>query len=313
MRVGFLTACLREVPLPEIFRWAGEVGFEALEVSAVSAASEESLYLGGALNAAALSRPASRRLTRQAAAQVHRWAAESGVHISCLTQCTNLLEPDPKVRAERLADFKQVIQAAAHLGVPTVSGFVGRHPRLTIAENVELFAKVARPLLRYADRRGVRIAIENCPMPGWQFEGLAGNIAYSPWVWDLLYERLPEENFGLNLDPSHLYWLGVDYLSAVKDYAERIFHVHAKDTEVDESALAYRGSLLGGGWWRYRLPGLGELDWAGFLSRLYEVGYDGAVSIEHEDPVWRGSEEKVKEGLLIGGRFLKQFVAGERI
>lgn len=305
MRVGFLTACLRNVPLPELFRWAGEVGFGALEVWAVSADSEKDLYLGGTLNAS--------RVTERSAAEVLGWIEETGVQLSCLTQCTNLLDADEKLRAERLADFKKVIQAATRLGVSTVSGFVGRHPRLTIAENVELFAKVFRPLVRYAARRGVRIAIENCPMPGWQFEGLAGNIAYSPWIWDMLYERVPDDNFGLNFDPSHLYWLGVDYLSVVEDYADRIFHVHAKDTEIDEAALAHRGSLLGGGWWRYRIPGMGELDWPAFLSRLYEIGYDGAVSIEHEDPVWGGSEEKVKEGLLIGGKFLQQFVATDRI
>jgi sugar phosphate isomerase/epimerase len=300
MRVGFLTACLRNVALPEVFRWAGEVGFSALEVWAVSAENEKSLHLGGALNASCV--------TKRSAAEVLGWAEESGARISCLTQCTNLWDADEGLRAELLNDFKQVIQAAAHLGVSTVSGFVGRHPKLTIAGNVDLFAKVFRPLLRYAAGRGVRIAIENCPMPGWQFEGLAGNIAYSPWVWDMLYERLPDDNFGLNFDPSHLYWLGVDYLAAVEDYADRIFHVHAKDTEIDEAALAHKGSLLGGGWWRYRIPGMGELDWAKFISRLYEMGYDGALSIEHEDPVWGGPEEKVKEGLVIGGRFLKQFV-----
>jgi len=305
MHVGFLTSCLRDVPLPQLFRWAGQVGFGALEVWAVSADSEKNLYLGGMLNAS--------RVTKRSASEVLGWAEESGVQISCLTQCTNLLDADEGLRAELLTDFKSVVRAAAHLGVPTVSGFVGRNPKLTITENVNLFAKVFRPLLRYAAGRGVRIAIENCPMPGWQFEGLAGNIAYSPWVWDMLYERVPDDNFGLNFDPSHLYWLGVDYLAAVEDYADRIFHVHAKDTEIDEGALAHKGSLLGGGWWRYRIPGMGELDWAKFISRLYEIGYDGALSIEHEDPVWGGSEEKVKEGLVIGGRFLEQFVAGERI
>jgi len=305
MRVGFLTVCLRKVPLVEVFRWAAKVGFGALEVWAATADEDRNLTIGPALNAS--------RVTGRSAGEVLGWVAETGVQVSCLTQCTNLLDADEKARARRLADFKKVIQAAAHLGVPTVSGFVGRNVELTIAENVALAAKVFKPLLRYAAERGVRIAIENCPMPGWQFEGLAGNIAYSPWVWDMLYERLPEDNFGLNLDPSHLYWLGVDYLAVVEDYADRIFHVHAKDTEIDDGALEHKGSLLGGGWWRYRIPGMGDIDWPAFISRLYEVGYGGALSIEHEDPVWAGSEEKVKEGLVLGGRFLKQFVATERL
>ncbi len=299
MHVGFLTACLASVPLPELFEWSGEMGFRALELSAVSADGGDELFLGGSLNASGV--------TKRTARDVQRWSEENDVEVSCLTQCTNLLAADEKERARLAADFKTVIKAAALLGVPTVSGFVGRNVTLTTPENVELFAKVFRPLVRFAARRGVRIAIENCPMPGWQFEGLAGNIAYSPWIWDQLYERVPDENFGLNLDPSHLYWLGVDYLAVVEEYADRIFHVHAKDTEILEDRLAHRGSLLGGGWWRYRIPGLGELDWPAFVSRLYEVGYDGALSIEHEDPVFGGSQEKVKEGLIIGGRFLDQF------
>jgi len=246
MHVGFLTACLRSVPLPEVFEWAGEVGFRALEIGAVTARSKHDLYLGALVNVS--------RVRRRSGRELRRWAEDNSIDISCLTQCSNLLDADEKLRAERVADFKEVIQAAAHLGVSTVSGFVGRNVQLTVAENVDLFAKVFRPLVRYAARRGVRIAIENCPMPGWQFEGLAGNIAYSPWVWDQLYERVPDENFGLNLDPSHLHWLGVDYLAVVEDYADRIFHVHAKDTEILEDRLAHRGSLLGGGWWRYRIP-----------------------------------------------------------
>jgi len=300
MKVGFLTACLRGVDLPELFRWSAEHGFSALELCGGNFRDRDDLYVGGLLNVS--------RVTGKTAREVLAWTRETGVEVSCITQCTNMLDPDAEVRKRRSQDFKQVISAAGHLGVPTVSGFVGRDPTCDIRANVKQAARVFRPLLRYAANRGVRIAIENCPMPGWQFEGLAGNIAYSPFVWDQLYKVLPEDNFGLNYDPSHLYWLGIDYLGAVEEYADRIFHVHAKDTETLEDELAYRGSLLGGGWWRYRIPGMGELDWPGFLSRLYETGYDGAVSIEHEDPVWAGSEQKTKEGLIIGGKFLHQFV-----
>ncbi|MDI6785029.1 MAG: sugar phosphate isomerase/epimerase, partial [bacterium] len=121
------------------------------------------------------------------------------------------------------------------------------------------------------------------------------------------FELRPEENYGLNLDPSHLYWLGVDYLEATKEFASRIFHTHAKDTEIISKKLC-TGSIYGRGWWRYRMPGLGQIDWGQWISILSESGYDGVVSIEHEDPVWEGSEAKVKKGLFIARRHLSNLL-----
>ena len=148
----------------------------------------------------------------------------------------------------------------------------------------------------------MRLAIENCPMPDWQVEGLAGNIAYSPVVWDELFGRIEDENFGLNLDPSHLYWLGIDYLQVVRDYADRIFHTHAKDTEIIYERLDEVG-IYGGGWWRYRVPGWGLIDWRALVSALREAGYDYVLSVEHEDPLF-GPEE----GVLAAKRYLSQIV-----
>ena len=61
-------------------------------------------------------------------------------------------------------------------------------------------------------------------------------------------------------------------------------------------------------WWRYRIPGMGAIDWPGFISALTEYGYDGPLSTEHEDPVWSGSEEKVKQGLLLAKKYLSTYV-----
>ena len=147
-------------------------------------------------------------------------------------------------------------------------------------------------------------------MPGWQFEGLIGQIGFAPFMWDEMFSRIPDKNFGLNLDPSHLHWLGIDYIKAVKDYKDRIFHAHAKDTEILSDNI-YNLSIAmtqHGGWWRYRMPGLGEIDWGRFISALQEHGYDYALSIEHEDPIWSGSEEKIKQGLRLGIKHLRRFV-----
>ncbi|HAM39326.1 MAG TPA: sugar phosphate isomerase, partial [Elusimicrobia bacterium] len=143
---------------------------------------------------------------------------------------------------------------------------------------------------------GIRIMIENCPMEGWQVEGLPGTISYSPELWDEMFSVIPNKNFGLNFDPSHLYWLQIEYLQPIKRFSKYIFHVHAKDTEIIKDKLN-DVSIYGKDWWQYRVPGLGEINWSKFIKALKEINYNGVVSIEHEDPIYSGTEEKIKEGL----------------
>jgi sugar phosphate isomerase/epimerase len=297
MEIGFLTACLPQLSLEEIVPWAAEQGFQALEISAWPPDNTRD-YSGVHLDV--------ENLSSAKADEIGQLFDDHGMSISCLTYCENHL--DPKKGPEYSEHLRKVINAADLLGVATVSNFVGRNPDFPLEENLNLVEQVFAPLLDHAGKKDVRLAIENCPMPGWQFEGLVGNIAFSPEWWDALFDRLPQDNFGLNLDPSHLYWLGVDYLDAVPVYADRIFHVHAKDAEILEDELAYRGLGTWHGWWRYRMPGWGEIAWGPFISTLIEYGYNDVISIEHEDPIWEGSEAKVKEGLTLGQRYLSQFV-----
>ncbi len=234
-------------------------------------------------------------------------AKQQRLTFACLTYCDNMLHRDPAQRGRNAAHLQMVIEAAHLLGVGAVSAFIGRDEACTQRENLDALERIYPPLLDYAAKRNVRIAIENCPMPGWQFEGLPGNLAYAPDLWDELFRRLPQPNLGLNLDPSHLVWLGVDYLAAVRDYGSRIFHTHAKDTEIMADRRA-RASILNSGWgswWRYRLPGLGEIDWRIWAETLRSVGYAGSLSIEHEDPEWEGSEDKVMAGLLLAKKNLE--------
>ena len=104
-------------------------------------------------------------------------------------------------------------------------------------------------------------------------------------------------------------WLGIDPLAALTDYAEKIFHVHAKDAEVFDPRRQDCSILRpSGGWWRYRLPGLGSIDWRRFVDRLHELAYEGDLVIEHSDPVWQGSLEKIKTGLALARRHVIQFM-----
>jgi len=191
--------------------------------------------------------------------------------------------------------------------VDVVSCFVGRDKTKDLEGNYGVFKEVFAPIMSAAASSGVRIAVENCP-GDWLYEGLVGNVAHSPLVWRRLFEIYPD--IGLNFDPSHLVWQGIDHCKAAAEFARRIYHVHAKDTEIFESVLADRGILAPRKprWWRYRVPGFGVIDWARFVSVLAEGGYNGPLSIEQEDPVWRGSEDRVKEGLLLGRKHLEELV-----
>jgi len=114
---------------------------------------------------------------------------------------------------------------------------------------------------------------------------------------------VPNANFGLNYDPSHLMWQEIDYIAGVDRYGKRIFHTHAKDTAVKEHLRRWVGNQDGGGWWRYVIPGLGQVRWGEYISALKANGYDGVLSIEHED----GSVGR-EEGFLIGKKYLEQFL-----
>jgi sugar phosphate isomerase/epimerase len=299
MDLGLLTSCLPEVSFPELARWAAQTGFRTLEAACVP---RGALWYDG-------SRLVPAKINEAAAAEIEELLASTGLHLSALTYCDNMLEPDEAGRAAKWRMLAETVQAAARLKVPVVSCFVGRDPAQRVGEGIAAWARLAADVIRKAEELNIRLAIENCPMPGWQFEDLPGNLAFSPELWEKIFTHARSDCVGLNFDPSHLVWLGVDYLDAVTAYAERIYHVHAKDTEVFKDRLSDCSVLRpAGGWWRYRLPGLGDIDWRRLINRLQEHGYDGALSIEHEDPVWSGSQEKIKRGLEFGRRHLEQFL-----
>ncbi len=307
MKLGFLTACLPQVRLEDLLRWASKQGFQTVELAAWPVKSDRD-YQARQIDAA--------KFTRSDADRIKDLLMQFNLGISALAYYDNNLDPDPRKRKAYHDHLRHVVNAAALLDVDLVGTFVGARPDRLPAQNMKEIGKVFRGIVHHAEDRGVRIMIENCPMENWQRFGLPGNFAYSPELWDALFNEVPGKNFGLNFDPSHLFWLGIDYIRAAKDYARKIFHAHAKDTELLPDGVSRYG-IFGkqidptpwkSGWWRYRIPGLGAIDWNRLISTLQEGGYDGVLSIEHEDPVWEGSEEKVKNGLVLGLKHLSQFV-----
>ena len=307
MKLGFLTACLPKVKLEDLVKWSSEQGFQSLELAAWPSKSTRD-YQAQQIDAA--------NFTKDDAKRVKDLFDGYNMTISAMAYYDNNLHPDKKQRSSYIKHLYKVINTACLLDVKLVGTFVGGRPDKTPAEMITEIGQVFKPILKYAADKGVKVMIENCPMENWVKFGLPGNYAFSPELWDALFNELPNKNFGLNFDPSHLYWLGIDYIQAAKDFAPKIFHAHAKDTEILQDGV-YNYGLFGkqiepmpwkSGWWRYRMPGLGEIDWRRFITTLQENGYDDVLSIEHEDPVWEGSEEKVKKGLRLGYKHLSQFV-----
>jgi sugar phosphate isomerase/epimerase len=301
VKLGLLTAAFPDLTLDEVAAWAAANGFQMLEVACWPAGGGEKRRYAGVTHVDVDSFDPG---------EVRDTLDRHGLSISSLAYYPNNLHPDDAHRAEVNGHLRKVIDAAARLEVSIVGTFVGNDKDRPLPENLERFRTVWPELVAYAGDRGVKIAIENCPMIfSWDEWPGGNNLAWSPAIWEQMFKAIPAENFGLNLDPSHLVWLMIDYERAVYDFADRIFHVHAKDMEIRREGLYRHGTFSSGiGWQVPRLPGLGEVRWDRFLAALYAVGYDYVVSVEHEDRAFEKTEELVKRGFLIARDALTPYV-----
>jgi sugar phosphate isomerase/epimerase len=292
VKLGLLTAAFPELTLDEVAAWAAGAGYEALEIACWPSAGGERRRYAGVSHVDVEALEPERVLDT---------IGRHGLAISALSYYPNNLHPDPAEREAANAHLRRVVEAAQALGVGVVGTFVGRDRARNVPESIEDFRTVWPALVEHAAERDVRIAIENCPMIFSHDEWPGGtNLASTPAIWDELFAIVDSPHFGLNLDPSHLVWLLIDYERVVREYAPKLFHVHAKDLEIDRDGLYRHGTVsLGMGWQVPRLPGLGEVRWDRFVAALYRAGYDGVVSVEHEDRSFEGDEELVKRGFLI--------------
>jgi len=299
VKIGFVTSCLPDEDLESIAPWAGAAGFEALEVAAWPrddgrAPTHADVALAGAGEAD----------------RVRAVLDGNGLTLSALAYYENLLDIDRRARALAHEHLLACIDFAASVGTPYVGTFIGRDVSLDVSQNLDLARGILPRFVEYAGERGVEIIIENCPMEGWHPDGYPANLAYSPELWEWMFDL----GLFLNFDPSHLVWLGIDPVRALVPYVDRVRHVQAKDTQRDLSArdrfgsygkMIGRASAWDTGWWGYRIPGRGEVEWDRLLVALADGGFDGTISIEHEDPVWGGSPDRVREGLRMGLAYLQ--------
>ena len=273
---------------------------------------------------AAARRPALRRppprpptsSTRPRPSGCARRSTSNGLELSALAYYDNNLHPDPAQREAIHAHLRACIDAAAALGGVPVGTFIGRDNSLSVAENLREAERVLPPLVDYAGERGVRLMIENCVMEGWHPDGYPGNLAYSPELWEWMFDL----GLWLNFDPSHLLWIGIDPVEALRPYVDRVIHAHAKDAETfpaERNRYGFFGRTSTResdpwdmGWWRFRVPGLGDVDFPA-LRRDAPRGRLRRRALGRARGSRSGAArpEKVEAGLELAHRNLRPLVA----
>lgn len=305
MRLGFVSAIFPEWTLDEVLGFAAREGFGSVELMCWPPGKADRRY-AGVTHLDVTDWSAAKADAARQAIERH------GVAISALGYYPNLLQADrDRARVEE-DHLRRVIDAASDLGIGVVTSFVGRDPALTVEGNWPRFVEVWTPLIAHAEGRGIRVAIENCPMSFTADEWPGGkNLASSPAIWRKMYEAIPSPNFGLNFDPSHFVFQGMDYVAPMAEFKDRLIHIHAKDVRVDVAKRNEYGVLAYPNLWHTpKLPGMGDVAWGPFLGALADAGYDGDIAVEVEDRAHEGTLARRENALRISRRFLLQFISG---
>ena len=293
MKLGFVSAIFPDLTLPEVLQVAQKTGYSAVELMCWPVGKADRRYAG-------VTHVDVVNLTPDDADRINNQVAEAGIEISALGYYPNPLAPDQQEAEQAVAHIRQVIVATQLLGLKQMNTFVGRDWTRSVEANWPRFLDTWKPLVEFAEQHDVGIGIENCPMLFSEDEWPGGkNLAISPEIWRRMFAAIPSRHFGLNYDPSHMIWQQMDYLQPVRDFADRLFHVHAKDVCLDRQQLNDVGILAEP--LKYhtpKLPGLGDVDWSAFVSVLKEVGYQGYVCVEVEDRDYEETLELRRQSLV---------------
>ncbi len=301
MQLGFVSAVLGDRTIEEVLAFAADEKYIWVEMMCWPKAGVDPSLTG----------IAHIDVTQNSDAYAHHIRDLLRIHnvkISGLGYYPNPLEENEEKRKQIVNHLKKVIQFAPTIGVKLVNTFIGRQSSRPADDQWQLVQEVWTPILEVAKSNGVKIAIENCPMLFHPNQWPGGtNLANCPAHWRKFFDLFPSDTIGLNLDPSHLIWLMIDPIRAIKEFGSKLFHVHAKDTRIDYDKLYEVGSQ-GMGWHVAKLPGLGDVNWGKFIGALAEVGYRGPICVEVEDKAYEGSLEDRKRALRQSKRFLQSYV-----
>lgn len=303
MKLGLVSAILDWMSFEEMIDTISSLGYECVEAACWPSGKAERRYAG-------VSHIDVDELSEAKAEYILNYCKEKNVEISSLAFYPNTMDGDLEKRKANIEHLKKVIAASQKLGIGMVTTFIGRDHTKSVEENLKLFEEIWPDIIRFAEEHQVKVAIENCPMlfdetqwPGGQ------NLATTPKIWRRMFEIIPSGNFGLNYDPSHFVWQMMDYIKPMYEFRDRIFHVHYKDIKLYKDRLDNVGTMAYPlEYMAPKLPGLGDVDWAKYVSALTNIGYNGYTCIEVEDKSFEGTHEDVIRSLKLSARYMRQFV-----
>ena len=300
--LGFVSAIMAEKSFEEVISFASENLFKCVEIMCWPVGKAERRYAGVThINVDDLDNAKIR--------YIHDFLKEKGVYISGLGFYPNPLDPDAETSEKAISHIKKVIEAAAKLEIPVMNTFIGRDPQRSVEDNLRIFAEKWPPVIDFADKQGIKVGIENCPMIFTRDEWPGGkNLATTPAIWDKMFDIIPNGNFGLNYDPSHMIWQHMDEIQPIYDFRDRLHHIHLKDVKIHKDKLDQQGIMAYPLQYHSpKIPGLGDVRWKDFFSALTSVGYRGPCCIEVEDRAFESSEGDIRNSILQSRNYLSQF------
>jgi sugar phosphate isomerase/epimerase len=303
MKLGLVSAILPQYSLEKIAKTASDIGYEALEVCCWPFGKANRRYAG-------ITHIDVATMDDAKTTEIQKLMVDNQLDISSLGYYPNPLDPDKEKRDAYIAHLYKLIDASKKLGTNRITTFIGKDKTQSIEDNMALFKVIWEPIIKYAQSQNVEIGIENCQMYFSKDEWPGGNnLASTPAIWRKMFEMFPQECFGLNYDPSHPYWMQMDYIKPIYEFAGRIKHVHIKDARV------YQDKLDEHGIYGYpldfhspKLPGLGGVNWGSFLSALNDIRYDGYACIEVEDKAYEATEQDVLRAVKQSYTFIRNFI-----
>jgi sugar phosphate isomerase/epimerase len=303
-KLGFVSAILPDLSFNEVISFASENGFSCVELMCWPVGKADRRYAG-------VTHLDVSEIDEKEIKSIRNTLKEKNVSISGLGYYPNPLTSEKEKSAIYFDHIKKVIDASARLEIGIMNTFIGADHTKHDDENLDRFRDLWPPVVRYAEDRNVKIAIENCPMFFTKNEWPAGNnLAHSPALWRKIFEIIPSKNFRLNYDPSHLLWQMMDYVRPIYEFKDRIFHVHIKDAKVYRDKLNEVGILATPLQFHTpKLPGLGDIEWSEFFSALSDINYKGNAVIEVEDKAYEESLETRKMALIQSKNYLRQFIS----
>ncbi len=302
MKLGLHSAILPDDSFEQVIDYAAKVGFTCVEVCCWPRGKAVRRYAG--VTHIDLNESDDAKLL-----YYKKYAEDRGVAIASLGYYPNPMDADQEAAEVAVRHLYRLIDASALMGVNLVTTFIGKDKNKTVEENLDKFEVVWKPIVSYAEDKGVKLAIENCPMLYTVSEWPGGNnLACSPAIWREMFRRVPSPPWA-SIDPSHPYLQHADYIKPVYDFKDKIFHIHFKDIKIYPEKLYEYGAFSYPALWHSpKLPGLGGVDFGAFVSALNDIRYQGYACIEVEDKAFEGCIEDVKSGIEQSYRFMRQFI-----